>query len=103
MPASAPAALARLLDRATCDTGGITCRPSRAQGWRGGCAPKQRHASGRAAASGVGNSGRWHEGYRLGFEAARAEAAAFAERAGQGALAAAIRAMAPLPERGAAQ
>ncbi|MCX8133651.1 MAG: hypothetical protein N3D18_06770 [Roseococcus sp.] len=44
-----------------------------------------------------------YEGYRLGFEAARAEAALLAERAGQGALAAAIRAMAPLPERGAAQ
>lgn len=44
-----------------------------------------------------------YEGYRLGFEAARAEAALLAERAGQGALAAAIRAMAPLPDRAAAQ
>jgi hypothetical protein len=41
-----------------------------------------------------------YEGYRLGFEAARAEAAALARRAGQEALAAAMEAMQPLPERG---
>jgi len=44
-----------------------------------------------------------YEGYRVGFEAARAEAALLAERAGQGALAATIRAMAPLPDKGATQ
>jgi hypothetical protein len=44
-----------------------------------------------------------YEGYRMGFEAARAEAALLAERAGQGALAANIRAMAPLPDKGATQ
>jgi hypothetical protein len=43
------------------DTGGMTCRPYRAQGWRGGCAPKHGHTSGRAAASGVRNSGRWYD------------------------------------------
>ena len=41
-----------------------------------------------------------YEGYRLGFEAAREEAALLAELAGQGALAAQIRAMKPLPARG---
>ena len=40
-----------------------------------------------------------YEGYRLGFEAAREEAALLAERAGQGALAARLRAMQPLPDR----
>jgi hypothetical protein len=40
-----------------------------------------------------------YEGYRLGFEAARAEAAALARQAGQGALAAAMEAMQPLPDR----
>lgn len=40
-----------------------------------------------------------YAGYRLGFEAARAEAAALARRAGQGALAAALEAMQPLPDR----
>jgi len=44
-----------------------------------------------------------YEGYRLGFEAAREEAAALAERAGQGALAARLRTMRPLPDREAAQ
>jgi hypothetical protein len=44
-----------------------------------------------------------YEGYRVGFEAARAEAALLAECAGQGALAANIRAMAPLPDKGATQ
>ncbi|MFL1464046.1 hypothetical protein ACI6QG_17680 [Roseococcus sp. DSY-14] len=44
-----------------------------------------------------------YEGYRLGFEAAREEAALLAERAGAAALAARLRAMQPLPERGAAQ
>ncbi|MCU0889107.1 MAG: hypothetical protein MUF65_01730 [Rubritepida sp.] len=44
-----------------------------------------------------------YEGYRVGFEAARAEAALLAERAGQVGLAERLRAMTPLPERGAAQ
>jgi len=44
-----------------------------------------------------------HEGYRLGFEAARDEAALLAEHAGQGALAAKLRAMRPLPDRQARQ
>jgi hypothetical protein len=44
-----------------------------------------------------------YEGYRLGFEAAREEAAQLAEHAGQPALAARLRAMAPLPDRGAVQ
>lgn len=44
-----------------------------------------------------------YAGYRAGFEAAREEAALLAERAGQGALAARLRAMAALPEQGAAQ
>ncbi len=44
-----------------------------------------------------------YEGYRCGFEAARDEAAVLAERAGQGALAARLRAMRPLPDNGAAQ
>lgn len=44
-----------------------------------------------------------YEGYRVGFEAARAEAALLAERAGQRALAAALRAMEPLPDKGARQ
>ena len=44
-----------------------------------------------------------YEGYRLGFEAAREEAAALAERGGQAALAARIRAMQPLPDRNARQ
>lgn len=44
-----------------------------------------------------------YEGYRLGFEAAREEAALLAEHAGQAALAARLRAMAPLPDRGATQ
>lgn len=44
-----------------------------------------------------------YEGYRLGFEAAREEAALLAEHAGQGALAAQLRAMRPLPERSARQ
>jgi hypothetical protein len=39
-------------------------------------------------------------GYRLGFEAAREEAALIAELAGQGALAAQLRAMQPLPNKG---
>lgn len=41
-----------------------------------------------------------YEGYRLGFEAARAEAVLLAERAGQDGLAAAIDQMRPLPPRG---
>lgn len=41
-----------------------------------------------------------YAGYRLGFEAAREEAALLAELAGQGALAAQLRAMRPLPEKG---
>lgn len=40
-----------------------------------------------------------YAGYRLGFEAAREEAALLAELAGQGALAAQLRAMRPLPEK----
>ena len=44
-----------------------------------------------------------YEGYRCGFEAARDEAAVLAERAGQGGLAARLRAMRPLPDNGAAQ
>ena len=44
-----------------------------------------------------------YEGYRAGFEAARAEAALLAERAGDTALAERLRAMAPLPERGGRQ
>ena len=44
-----------------------------------------------------------YEGYRLGFEAARGEAALLAERTGQGALAAQLRAMRPLPDRGEAE
>jgi hypothetical protein len=44
-----------------------------------------------------------YEGYRVGFEAARDEAALLAERAGQGALAAQLRAMRPLPDKGSAQ
>ncbi|WP_206928786.1 hypothetical protein [Roseococcus thiosulfatophilus] len=44
-----------------------------------------------------------YEGYRLGFEAAREEAARLAEHAGQAALAARLRAMAALPDRDAAQ
>jgi hypothetical protein len=43
-----------------------------------------------------------YEGYRLGFEAARAEAAALARRAGQGALVAALEAMEPQPRVGRA-
>jgi len=45
----------------------------------------------------VNNPG--YQGYRLGFEAAREEAALLAEHAGQGALAAQLRAMRPLPDR----
>jgi hypothetical protein len=41
-----------------------------------------------------------YAGYRLGFEAAREEAALLAELAGQGALAAQLRAMRPLPDKG---
>lgn len=44
-----------------------------------------------------------YEGYRLGFEAARDEAALLAERAGQAALAASLRAMRALPDRNAPQ
>ena len=44
-----------------------------------------------------------YEGYRLGFEAAREEAALLAKHAGQGALAAQLRAMRPLPDRSARQ
>ncbi|MEI6159673.1 MAG: hypothetical protein WCP77_07565 [Roseococcus sp.] len=44
-----------------------------------------------------------YEGYRLGFEAAREEAALMADLAGQGALAAQLRAMRPLPDRSARQ
>jgi len=40
-----------------------------------------------------------YEGYRVGFEAARDEAAMMADRAGQGMLAAKLRAMRPLPDR----
>jgi hypothetical protein len=40
-----------------------------------------------------------YAGYRAGFEAARDEAAAHAERAGQLPLAQSIRAMRPLPDR----
>jgi hypothetical protein len=42
-----------------------------------------------------------YAGYRLGFEAAREEAALLAEHLGQPVLAARLRAMAPLPDRGA--
>jgi hypothetical protein len=41
-----------------------------------------------------------YAGYRLGFEAAREEAALLAELAGHGALAAQLRAMRPLPDKG---
>lgn len=44
-----------------------------------------------------------YEGYRLGFEAARAEAVVLARRAGQGSLAEALEAMRPLPDRQAAR
>lgn len=44
-----------------------------------------------------------YEGYRLGFEAARDEAALMAELAGQGAFATQLRAMRPLPDREARQ
>jgi hypothetical protein len=44
-----------------------------------------------------------YEGYRLGFEAAREEAVLLAELAGQAALAAQLRDMRPLPDRGARQ
>ena len=44
-----------------------------------------------------------YAGYRAGFEAAREEAALLAERAGQAALAARLRAMQPLPDKGAMQ
>jgi hypothetical protein len=44
-----------------------------------------------------------YEGYRLGFEAAREEAALLTEHAGQGGLAAQLRAMRPLPDRSARQ
>ncbi len=44
-----------------------------------------------------------YEGYRLGFEAARDEAAILLERRGEAALAALIRAMRPLPDRNARQ
>lgn len=44
-----------------------------------------------------------YEGYRAGFEAAREEAALLAERAGQQALAARLRSLRPLPDRGARQ
>ena len=40
-----------------------------------------------------------YAGYRVGFEAAREEAALMAELAGQGGLAAQIRAMRPLPDK----
>jgi hypothetical protein len=40
-----------------------------------------------------------YEGYRLGFEAARDEAALLAERGGHAALAEALRAMRPLPDK----
>ena len=40
-----------------------------------------------------------YEGYRLGFEAAREEAALLAEHAGQAGLAGLLRAMRPLPDR----
>ena len=43
-----------------------------------------------------------YEGYRVGYEAARDEAALLAERAGDAALAARIRALRPLPARGEA-
>lgn len=41
-----------------------------------------------------------YAGYRLGFEAAREEAALLAELAGHGALATQLRAMRPLPDKG---
>jgi hypothetical protein len=44
-----------------------------------------------------------YAGYRAGYEAAREEAALLAERAGQAALAARLRALVPLPDRGATQ
>ncbi len=44
-----------------------------------------------------------YEGYRLGFEAAREEAALLAERMGHAELAARLRAMRPLPDRNARQ
>lgn len=44
-----------------------------------------------------------YEGYRQGFTAARDEAALLAERAGHAALAARLRAMLPLPDKGTAQ
>jgi hypothetical protein len=44
-----------------------------------------------------------YEGYRVGFEAAREEAAVLAEREGQPALAARLRAMLPLPDAGSRQ
>lgn len=44
-----------------------------------------------------------YEGYRLGFEAAREEAATLLDRRGEAALATLVRAMQPLPDRGARQ
>ncbi len=44
-----------------------------------------------------------YEGYRLGFEAAREEAAIMAEHAGQKALAERLRAMRPRPKKGERQ
>jgi hypothetical protein len=44
-----------------------------------------------------------YEGYRAGFEAARDEAMLLAEHAGDAALAARLRAMAPLPDRASRQ
>lgn len=40
-----------------------------------------------------------YEGYRLGYEAAREEAAILAERLGHAALAERLRALQPLPDR----
>ncbi len=44
-----------------------------------------------------------YQGYRLGFEAAREEAAVLADRSGQPALAERLRAMRPLPKKGESQ
>jgi hypothetical protein len=51
-----PAANQRAMSLHVADTGGIACRPYRAQDWCGGCAPKQGHSSGRTAFSQVSNT-----------------------------------------------
>ena len=56
------------------------------------------HAIGKALSQSLDQA--TYAGYRLGFEAAREEAALLAELARQAALAAQLRAMQPLPDKG---